>query len=79
MKCLSSSTDIGARDRIKRVVEKLGDNPNVGNRLAVQVMQLNVLLAETPISLDKIQAMLSRIVRSTVITDKTFKMCVDID
>ena len=65
------------RDRAKQIVERLTHDAIVGNRLAVQVMQLDILHAETPAPLDRIKSILSRIVHSAILTEQTFKMCVD--
>lgn len=76
MRCLTLGPSPDGRDRAKQIVQRLVEDPIVGNRLAVQVMQLDLLQAETPAQAERIEAVLDRIVHNSVMTDQTFRMYV---
>ena len=74
MKCLYSAQGDDGWARAKHIVHQLGEHAVIGNRLAVQIMQLDVLLADVPVRHDRVNAILNRIARSVVLTEETFKM-----
>lgn len=62
------------RDRAMQIVQQLAQDPIIGNRLAVQIMQLDLLQAESPAQRERIKFVLDCIVHSSVLTDQTFGM-----
>lgn len=74
MRCLCSTQTTGDWTRAKEIVQSLSEDAVVGNRLAVQVMQLDMLLADAPVRRERVQAALGKMMRSLVLTDQTFKM-----
>ncbi|KAK5174967.1 sporulation-specific protein 22 [Saxophila tyrrhenica] len=58
----------------KQVVQDLDSEHALGNRMAVQLLHLKVLLAGQPLDQAAVTVVLSRMLRTTVLTRRTFKM-----
>ena len=60
--------------RGQRLVEKLDLVYGLGSRLTVQLMRLKILLVQRPVNEEVVGEVMSRVLRSAVLTDHTFKM-----
>ena len=78
MRCLSLISSPDATERAKIIVQQLTEDPSTSSRLAVHVMHLDMLHADAPVQVDRVEQILNRIIRSTVLTDQTFKMYVEL-
>lgn len=54
------------------LVAELDQVYGLGNRIAVLVMQLNIVMRKSPVDIDMAASILSRMVRLTVLTDQTY-------
>lgn len=70
---LVENPDADGVERAWALLVSLEQDCGLGNRMAVLVMQLNVLMRKIDFDIDAVSAILSRIVRSSILTDQTYR------
>lgn len=76
MDCLLRSNEADTKARAEARVEQLAITHGFGNRMAVQLMHFDIVLARSPVRENTLVETALRVANSAVLTDKTFKMCV---
>lgn len=71
---LTGTTDPANTSRAWNLLTSLEQDHGLGNRMAVLAMQLNVLMKADDIDIAAALAVVSRMVRSSVLTDQTYRM-----
>lgn len=71
---LLSAPSTGSVPRAQSLVEELEISYGFSNRMAVQLMKLNILLSDQSVDEEKLKGTMSRVLRSAVLTTHNFKM-----
>jgi hypothetical protein len=58
------------------LVEELDKVHGLGNRMAVQLLRLKIILQGQPVDLKRIGDTMARLLRAAVLTDRTFRLFV---
>lgn len=69
---LSEQKAVASR-RAQDLVEHLQTAHGFGNRMVVHLMQLKLVLAHQPVDEKRLNSALSRLLRSAVLTEQTYK------
>jgi len=71
---LLSGTSADGVTRARQIVEDLDTVHSLGNRMAVQLLHLKVLFGTQPLDNSAVSVVLSRLLRTAVLSERTFKM-----
>ncbi|KAK4911225.1 sporulation-specific protein 22 [Elasticomyces elasticus] len=70
--CLANS-NAGLRQRAMNLIEQLESAYSMSNRMAVTLMRFQILMAVQPLQLADVDAVMAKMIRQGVLTDKSFK------
>lgn len=73
VEALAAFPDADGVERAWALLVSLEQDYGLGNRMAVLVMQLNVLMRKNDCDINAVSAILSRMVRSSVLTEQTYR------
>jgi hypothetical protein len=71
---LTGTSDSANSSRAWNLLTSLEQDHGLGNRMAVLAMQLNVLMKADDVDITAASAAVSRMIRSSVLTDQTYRM-----
>ncbi|KAK4953265.1 sporulation-specific protein 22 [Elasticomyces elasticus] len=71
-RCLANS-NAGLRQRAMNLIEQLESAYSMSNRMAVTLMRFQILMAVQPLQLADVDAVMAKMIRQGVLTDKSFK------
>lgn len=73
VRCLVAKGLQDSLQRAQSLVDELEASHGLGNRIAVQLLRLQVVLAGEHIAEDKLNNVMARIIRSAVLSEQSFK------
>ena len=65
--------DAESRSNARHIVEELDSVHSLGNRITVQLLHLKVLIGSHPLDKAAVSVVMSRLFRTSVLSERTFK------